>query len=54
MLFKDRMKILYRIAWEAGITRGLDLIPLTPTELRCRLEESITLRDASKYWIKIA
>lgn len=37
-----------------SIARGLDLIPLTPTELRYKLEESVTLRNASKYLVKIA
>ncbi|OYT55699.1 MAG: DNA polymerase subunit beta [Desulfurococcales archaeon ex4484_217_2] len=43
----DRMSRLYRL-WNYDI--DATLIPLTPAELEERINNSITIRDASKYW----
>ncbi|AEM38335.1 DNA polymerase beta domain protein region [Pyrolobus fumarii 1A] len=47
---EERLSMLYRLwRWERDAT----LIPLTPEELRDRLEKSVVLRDASRYWMRI-
>jgi len=47
---EERLSLLYRLwRWERDAT----LIPLTPGELRDRLEKSIVLKDASRYWIRL-
>ena len=46
----ERMGALYRI-WCGDL--DATLIPLTPEELKKKIKESITIRDAARYWIKI-
>lgn len=46
----DRMKKLYRL-WRYEL--DATLIPLTHEELEKKMMNSITIRDASRYWIKI-
>lgn len=46
----DRMAQLYKI-WNYNI--DATLIPLKPKELKEKIKKSITIRDASKYWIRI-
>ena len=48
MSYTDRLSLLYRV-WDKNI--DANFVALTPRELRDRLEKSIVLRDASKYWI---
>jgi len=48
--YVDRLSILYKL-WDKEI--DAHFIPLTTSELKERLEKSITLKDASRYWIII-
>jgi len=48
MGYIDRLSLLYRI-WDKDI--DANFVALTPQELRDRLEKSVVLRDASRYWI---
>ncbi|MEM1913462.1 MAG: nucleotidyltransferase domain-containing protein [Thermofilaceae archaeon] len=54
MRFLDRLDLINELQWKAGIRPFVEAIPLTPEEFAERLRESAVLRDASKYWIKIA
>ena len=54
MRFLDRLDLINELQWKAGIRPFVEAIPLTPDEFAERLQESAVLRDASKYWIKIA
>ncbi len=51
MPYLERLGLLYRL-WSGE--RDATLIPLTPEELRSRVEKSVALRDASRYWIRVA
>ena len=51
--FLKRLDIVNRAQWRAGIRPFIEAIPLTPDELRDRVERSVVLRDASKYWVEI-
>ncbi len=51
MPYLERLGLLYRL-WSGR--RDATLIPLTPEELRDRVEKSVALRDASRYWVRIA
>ncbi len=51
MPYLERLGILYRL-WSSR--RDATLVPLTPEELRERVEKSLALRDASRYWIRVA
>ena len=48
--YTERLDILYRL-WRSP--RDATLIPLTPRELSERLEKSVVLRDASRYWLRL-
>ena len=48
--YTRRLDLLYRL-WDNP--RDATLIPLTRDELRDRLEKSVALRDASRYWIRV-
>ncbi len=48
MNYVDRLSVLYRL-WDKKI--DAHFIPLTTSELKERLEKSIVLKDASRYWI---
>jgi len=50
MPYTDRLSLLYRI-WDKPIDGNF--IPLTREEMRERLENSVVLRDASRYWITV-
>ncbi|MEM2823986.1 MAG: nucleotidyltransferase domain-containing protein [Thermofilaceae archaeon] len=54
MRFLERLDLINELQWKAGIRPFVEAIPLTPDEFAERLQESAVLRDASKYWIKIA
>jgi len=49
----DRLDLVYRLEWRPGITPWIEVIPLTPEELRSRMESSAVLRDASRYWVRV-
>jgi len=53
MSFLKRLDLVNRVQWRAGIRPFIEAIPLTPDELKERVERSAVLRDASKYWIEI-
>jgi len=53
MSFLKRLDLVNRVQWRAGIRPFIEAIPLTPDELKERMEKSAVLRDASKYWIEI-
>lgn len=53
MPFLKRLDIVNRAQWRARIRPFIEAIPLTPDELRERVEKSAALRDASRYWIEI-
>ncbi len=46
--FTERLSLLYKLFDEEA-----SLVPLTEEELKRKVEESVVLRDASKYWIKV-
>ncbi len=48
-----RLDMINEIQWKAGIQPFIEAIPLTPRELKEKIEKSTLLRDASKHWIKI-
>ena len=50
MSFLERLDLVERVQWEEGISPHIEAIPLTPEELRERIEHSVVLRDASRYW----
>ncbi len=50
MGYTERLDLLYRL-WRG--TRDATLVPLTPRELNERLEKSVVLRDASRYWMRL-
>ena len=50
MSFLERLDLVERVQWEEGISPHIEAIPLTPEELRERIERSAVLRDASRYW----
>ena len=54
MRFLERLDMINELQWKAQIRPFVEVIPLTPEEFEERLRESAVLRDASKYWIKIA
>jgi predicted nucleotidyltransferase len=54
MPFIKRLDLVNRVQWRAGIRPFIEAIPLTPDELKERVERSAVLRDASRYWIEIA
>jgi len=53
MRFIDRLDLVERIQWEKDVRPHIEAIPLTPDELRERVERSAVLRDASRYWIEV-
>ncbi len=50
MKFTERLDLVNEIAWRLRITPPLEVIPLTPEELR---RENVIISDAKKYWVKI-
>ncbi len=50
MSYIERLSLLYKL-WSRNI--DANFIPLTPEELEERLEKSVTLKDASRYWMVI-
>lgn len=48
--YTERLSMIYRI-WRWSMDPNP--LPLTPEELEGRLETSVALRDASKYWITL-
>ncbi len=48
--YTRRLDILYRV-WDEP--RDATLVPLTPEELLERMEKSVALKDASRYWVRI-
>ncbi|MEM4566856.1 MAG: nucleotidyltransferase domain-containing protein [Sulfolobales archaeon] len=53
MSFTERLDLINRLQWRAGITPFIEAIPLTPRELEERIQQSVVLRDASKYWVEV-
>ena len=53
MSFLERLDLVERVQWEEGISPHIEAIPLTPEELRERIERSAVLRDASRYWKRL-
>jgi hypothetical protein len=54
MPFIKRLDLVNRVQWRAGIRPFIEAIPLTPDELKERVERSAVPRDASRYWMEIA
>ncbi len=50
----DRLDLIYRSEWMLKTRPFIEVIPLTPEELRERLRTSTVIRDAQKYWTGIA
>ncbi len=50
MKFTERLDLVNEIAWRLRITPPLEVIPLTPEELR---RENVIISDAKKYWVRI-
>jgi len=50
MPYVERLSILYRL-WDKRV--DADFIALTPRELAERVERSIVLWDASRYWVRV-
>lgn len=53
MPFLRRLDLVEEVQWVEGVRPHLEVIPLTPDELRGRLESSVVIRDASKYWVRL-
>lgn len=51
--FTDRLDLVYRVEWRLGLKHFIEVIPLTPREFEERVESSVALRDASRYWLKV-
>ena len=54
MPYLKRLDLVNELQWKARIRPLVEVIPLTPGEFAERLRESAVLRDASKYWVKVA
>ena len=52
MWVDERIRIAYRIWRYSGLTAHIFL--LTPNEFKQRVNESVALRNAQKYWIRIS
>lgn len=53
MPFLKRLDIVNEVRWRARIRPYIEVIPLTPSELTKKVNESALLRNALKYWIKL-
>ncbi|MEM4418985.1 MAG: nucleotidyltransferase domain-containing protein, partial [Candidatus Nitrosocaldus sp.] len=51
--FSDRLDVVNSLVFREGIKPYVEAIPLTSDEFRDRLEHSVVVRDASKYWIRV-
>lgn len=54
MPFTKRLDLINKVQWKTGISPFIEAIPLTPQELKERAQQSVVLRDASKYWVEVA
>ncbi|MDK2372917.1 MAG: nucleotidyltransferase domain-containing protein [Candidatus Korarchaeota archaeon] len=50
MKFTERLDLVNEISWRLKITPPLEVIPLTPEELR---RGSVVVDDARRYWIRV-
>jgi len=53
MPYLKRLDLINEIQWKLNIKPFIEAIPLTPEELEVKLRESVVIRDASKYWIRV-
>lgn len=53
MSMSARLDMINLIVLREGIRPHVEVIPLTSDELRDRLEHSVVIRDASRYWIRV-
>ena len=53
MKYIDRLELIHRVQWRLKLDHYIEVIPLTPEEFKEKIDKSIVLRDARKYWIKI-
>ncbi|MDW8000369.1 MAG: nucleotidyltransferase domain-containing protein [Candidatus Nitrosocaldus sp.] len=51
--FNDRLDMVNALVFREGIRPHIEAIPLTSDEFRDRLEHSVLIRDASRYWIRV-
>jgi len=51
--YLKRLDLINEIQWKLSIKPFIEAIPLTPEELEVKLKESVVIRDASKYWIRV-
>jgi len=49
----QRLELLYSEQWKYKISPFIEIIPLTPKEFQEKKRDSVVIRDAKKYWIKI-
>lgn len=54
MPYLKRLDLINEVQWKARIRPYIEAIALTPEEFSRKLQESAVLRDASKYWVRIA
>jgi hypothetical protein len=53
MPYLKRLDLINEIQWKLNIKPFIEAISLTPEELEVKREESVVIRDASKYWIRV-
>ena len=53
MTMLERLELVYRVEWEERVKPWIEVVPLTPEELREKLGSHTMLRDASRYWIPL-
>ena len=53
MPFTERLDVVNRVVWEEGIEPYVEALPYTPEELEERVERSVVLMDAKRYWIPL-
>jgi len=54
MSFMERLELVEEVQWKEKVRPHVEVIPLTPEELKEKVGSSAVLIDASKYWRRIA
>ena len=52
--YLKRLDIVYETAWKLKLRPHTEVIPLTPEEFEEKKNTSAVIRDAMKYWVRIA
>ncbi|MFB6489646.1 MAG: nucleotidyltransferase domain-containing protein [Thermoproteus sp. AZ2] len=48
-----RLDLINKLQLRLRLDKYVEVLPYTPEEFRQKLEESIVLRDAKRYWIRV-